>query len=379
MTATNPSESGEPPRYAWAEHLIWMEGGEPVEPQSKERSWPGVFVMIALAGLAFAISWGIIRAGWTQAMLLDPVLLSMLLGLAAGNLIAARKLLPGASFTVRRLLPFGIILLGARMDFLEALRIGGPGMAMGLGVVVISIGLFHWLGKLLGLDRNMALLLGVGTGICGGTAIVAVAPLLKAKENHVLVCVGLVTLIGLGAMILLPLVAGLLGLSQTQFGLLAGLTIHQTPQVIAAGFAVGEEAGQVATVAKLSRVCLLAPVAVIIGWWMSRAESGSAATKKPWYRLVPGFAIGFLLVALARTFGLFPEVALKWETTGVEFDSAGLLKLVSTFLLAAGRVGVGFQTRISQAREEGLRPLVASFSASIFITVVVVAAVRAFF
>jgi uncharacterized membrane protein YadS len=112
---------------------------------------------------------------------------------------------------------------------------------------------------------------------------------------------------------------------------------------------------------------------------MSRAESGSAATKKPWYRLVPGFAIGFLLVALARTFGLFPEVALKWETTGVEFDSAGLLKLVSTFLLAAGMVGVGFQTRISQAREVGWRPLVASVSASIFITVVVVAAVRAFF
>lgn len=335
--------------------------------------------MLALAALAFAVGWGIRETGWSRATLLDPILLSMLLGLAVGNFIAGTELLSGASFTVRKLLPLGIILLGARMDFFEALRIGVPGLVMSLGVVVLSVGSLLCLGKWLGLDHKMALLLGIGTGICGGTAIVAVAPLLKAKENHVLICVGLVTLLGLGAMILLPLLSRWLGLSETQFGLLAGLTIHQTPQVIAAGFAVGEEAGQVATVAKLSRVCLLAPVAVLVGWWMSRNEIKITARKKPWYRLVPGFAIGFLLVALGKTFGLFPEISLEWEMTGFDFDSASLLKGTSTFLLAAGMVGVGFQTRISQAREVGWRPLAASLAASLFITAVVLFAVRAFF
>jgi len=379
MPTNLPSQSAETARYAWADHLIWMEGGEPAESRPKETRWPGIVVMLALAALAFAVGWGIRETGWSRATLLDPILLSMLLGLAVGNFIAGTELLSGASFTVRKLLPLGIILLGARMDFFEALRIGVPGLVMSLGVVVLSVGSLLCLGKWLGLDHKMALLLGIGTGICGGTAIVAVAPLLKAKENHVLICVGLVTLLGLGAMILLPLLSRWLGLSETQFGLLAGLTIHQTPQVIAAGFAVGEEAGQVATVAKLSRVCLLAPVAVLVGWWMSRNEIKITARKKPWYRLVPGFAIGFLLVALGKTFGLFPEISLEWEMTGFDFDSASLLKGTSTFLLAAGMVGVGFQTRISQAREVGWRPLAASLAASLFITAVVLFAVRAFF
>lgn len=379
MQTEFPSESAETARYAWADHLIWMEGGEPAESRPKEKRLPGVVMMLSLAALAFAVGWGIRETGWNRATLLDPILLSMLLGLAAGNVIAGTHLLSGASFTVRKLLPLGIILLGARMDFFEAIRIGGPGLVMSLGVVILSVGSLLYLGKCLGLDCKMALLLGIGTGICGGTAIVAIAPLMKARENHVLICVGLVTLLGLGAMVLLPLLSGLLGLSETQFGLLAGLTIHQTPQVIAAGFAVGEEAGQVATVAKLSRVCLLAPVAVLIGWWMSRRDSLTSEGRKPWFRLVPGFAIGFLLVALGNTFGVFPEISLDWEMTGVEFDSAALLKGISTFLLAAGMVGVGFQTRISQAREVGWRPLAASLAASLFITAVVLLAVRAFF
>ncbi|MDF1825368.1 MAG: putative sulfate exporter family transporter [Verrucomicrobiales bacterium] len=379
MTTAFLSKSRDSAQYAWAEHLIWMEGGEPVEPSQKERIRPGVILTTLLAATAFLIAWGISRSGWTQARLLDPVLLSMLLGLAAGNFIAGTHLLPGASFTVRKLLPLGIILLGARMDFMEALRIGAPGMLMSLGVVTMSVVLLSWMGRLLGLDRKLALLLGVGTGICGGTAIVAIAPLLKAGDRHVLVSVGLVTFIGLAAMLLLPLASGWLGLTETQFGLLAGLTIHQTPQVIAAGFAVGEEAGQIATVAKLSRVCLLAPAAVGIGWWMSRREGAENAVRRPWYRLVPLFAIGFLLVALAKTFGLFPQVSLNWDGTSADFESSIALKVMSSFFLAAGMVGVGFQTRLSQVRETGWRPLVASVTASILLTAVVVTAVRAFF
>lgn len=379
MQTTSSTGNTTSSRYAWAEHLIWMEGGEPVALRPKERQWPGVLVMAAIAGLAFAISGWIGGTGWTRAKLLDPILLSMLLGLAVGNRVRGTSLLAGASFSVRKLLPLGIILLGARMDFLEALRIGVPGLVMSIAVVGLALVLFVFLGKWLGLDRDMALLLGIGTGICGGTAIVAVAPLLKARESHVLVCVGIVTLIGLGGMVLLPFAAAFLGLTEVQAGLLAGLTIHQTPQVIAAGFAVGEEAGQVATVAKLSRVCLLAPVAVLLGWWMSRREGGAGEKKRAWYRLIPGFAIGFLLVALARTFALFPEVSLTWGSSGLAFDSATLLKWISTFLLAAGMVGVGFQTRLSQAREVGFRPLAASVAASLFLAVVVLCAVRAFF
>lgn len=379
MTATFPSEAEEPARYAWAEHLIWMEGGEPVESGAEEKRWPGLLLALVLAAGAYLVGGAAGKLEMAHAKLLDPVLISMLLGLLAGNLISSAVFLPGVSLAVRQLLPLGIVLLGVRMDFVEALRVGLPGLAMSVAVVALAIGILHFLGSAFGLDRTMAWLLGVGTGICGGTAIVAMAPLLKAKENHVLVGVGLVTLIGLAAMILLPLMSGLMGLSEAQFGLLAGLTIHQTPQVIAAGFAVGDEAGQVATVAKLSRVCLLAPVAILIGWWVSRGRLEKGESNRPWYRLIPGFAIGFLLVACATTLGLFPAITLEWRSAGFHFESDQVLRWISSFLLAAGMVGVGFQTRISQAQEIGWRPALAAVLASLFITIIMVAIVSNFF
>lgn len=384
-----------------------MEGGEPVEVKPRESVWPGLLLALALACGGYGIAMGGAGIGWSGANLLDPVLLGMLLGLAWGNLAGRSLFLPGMSLTVRRLLPIGIVLLGARMDFVDALRVGLPGLALSVGIVLLALGLLWILGRRLGLDRDLACLLGVGTGICGGTAIVAIAPLLRARERDILVGVGLVTLIGLASMLLLPSLAGLLGFSETQFGLLAGLTIHQTPQVIAAGFAFGDEAGQVATVAKLARVCLLAPVAVAIGWWVAResrsgdGETGSEppggqvsgirrgarrhAGRRPWYRLLPGFALGFLVMAGARTLGLLPEVGMEWQGglfgdgSSLSIDTASLLKSSSSFLLATGMVGVGFQTRLSQGREIGWRPVIAAVAASVLITLVVATILKLFF
>lgn len=367
-----------------------MEGGEPVEEEVKQSAWPGLAVTFLLAVVAFGLRGVFERAGWGAARLLDPVLVSMLLGLAWGNLAARDGLLPGISVSVRKLLPFGIVLLGARMDFLEALRIGLPGLGLSAMVVVVAFLLMLALGRWLGLDRDLAMLLGVGTGICGGTAIVAVAPILKAKDRDVLVGVGLVTLVGLAAMLLLPVLAGLLGFSQAQFGLVAGLTIHQTPQVIAAGFAYGEEAGQVATVAKLARVCLLAPVAVGLGWWVARREegnfgSGVTGKRRPWYKLLPAFAVGFLLLAGVRTLGLLPEIGFAWDgllgsgEASATVDTASLLKFASSFLLAVGMVGVGYQTRLDQGRDLGWRPVAGACLASVLVAIIVITVVTLFF
>ena len=381
--SSNHTGSGQA-AYAWAEHLIWMEGGEPVEAKPRESVVPGIALAVGLAVVAFAVHRWVAGSGSALAKLLDPILLSMLLGLLVGNAFGRGFLLPGMSVAVRRLLPAGIVLLGARMDFLEALRVGLPGLAMSVAVVGLAMLLLYGLGRALGLDRTLACLLGVGTGICGGTAIVAVAPILKAKERDILVGVGLVTLIGLGAMVVLPPVATALGFSQTQFGLLAGLTIHQTPQVIAAGFAYGDEAGQVATVAKLARVCLLAPVAVALGWWMAR-KSGAGEPKRKWYSLLPGFALGFLILAAIRTLGLLPNLEMTWEAEGLvagrglSFSTASVIKTASTFLLAVGMVGVGFQTRFSQAASIGLRPVIAAVLASLIIGLLVLAMLQIFF
>jgi len=383
MPSTSASTETSSSRYAWAEHLISMEGGEPVETDEPRSPWPGVILCVALAAAAFGLSALMLRAGWTRAKLLDPILLSMLLGLVCGNALGGDRFYPGLSVAVRKLLPLGIVLLGARMDFFDALGVGAPGLVLSAAVVLVALGFFLGLRRWLGLERDFATLLGVGTGICGGTAIVAIAPLVSARERDVMAGVGLVTLVGFGAMLVLPVLGDWLELSQSQFGLLAGLTIHQTPQVIASGFAYGGEAGEVATVAKLARVCLLAPVAVVFGWLAARSGATLTAKRKPWYRFLPAFAVGFLLMAAARTLGLFPEMGLTWDRFAegadddlVRVETATLCKQVSGFLLATGMVGVGFQTRISQLREIGWRPLLVAAGASILIGVLVLAVVK---
>lgn len=376
-------------QYAWAEHLIWMEGGEPVETDTPVVQWKGIVLAVLLTLAAFGIPMALKATGWSRANLVDPVLVSMLLGLLWGNFAANERWLAGMSVAVRRLLPVGIILLGARMNFFDAMRIGLPGLAMSVGVVVTAFVLLLVLGRLFKVDNRLACLLGVGTGICGGTAIVAIAPILSARERDVMLGVGLVTMLGLCGMLILPPLGGWLGLTQSQFGLLSGLTLQQTPQVIAAGFSYGEEAGQVATVAKLARVCLLAPVAVAMGWWVSRQPSldggmGGETHRKPWYRLLPGFALGFLILAVVKTMGLLPEISMNWESLGGRtqnfgFDTSAALKSASSFLLAMGMVGVGYQTRFSQGRNIGWRPIVATTLASVVISLAVLLVVKFFF
>src|SRR5205807_8098122 len=130
---------------------------------------------------------------------------------------------------------------------------------------VVALVLLFFLTRMLKLPRKLGVLLGVGTAICGGTAIVATAPVIEAEEKDVVFSVATVTLLGLIAMFSLPIIGHMLELSSKAFGIWAGLAIHQTPQVVAAGFAYSNEAGQTATIVKLARVCLLAPVVFLIG------------------------------------------------------------------------------------------------------------------
>lgn len=369
-----------------AEHLIWMEGGTyPKTASGKPSSlWPGLAITVGIAGFFLGLQQYGIHQEWASIRLLDPVFLSMLAGIIAGNFFLRESWKPGAMFAVRVLLIWGIVLLGARMNLTAALSIGLPGLLLSILVVTMALLLLWACAQAFQLNRKLACLLGVGTGICGGTAIVAIAPLLAAKERDIILGVTLVTMIGLVAMVALPVLAVLLDLTQFQFGLLAGLTIHQTPQVIASGFAYGDEAGQVATVSKLARVCLLAPVAVGIGWLMSR-QSQHPHLKRPWYRLLPGFALGFVILAGISSFGGLPEVMLSWDqgadssSSSLSFDTAATLKFTSTLLLAIGMAGVGCQTQLTHFRGIGWAPVLSAVLASLVIGVVTLALILCFF
>ena len=368
-------------RYEWAEHLHWMEGGMEPAPQTKPKDsrkslWPGFLLATGIGSGAFVLSSSGLLSGIrvNGQQVLDPVMLAIVTGILVGNLFRLPTALgDGVKCAIKILLPLGVILLGARLNLHDLLKLGVGGLGLSVSGVGVALVFSCMAGKLLKLSIEEQILIGVGTAICGGTAIIALAPIIAAREGTVAVTVTTVTVLGLGAMLLMPVLGAIFGLSPVVYGAWAGLAIHQTPQVIAAGFAFGPEAGETATVVKLMRVCLLVPVAIVLGIWASRWNSAGA--KRPLLRLIPPFLYGFLLLVLANTAELLPGVQLHWKAlpllgqTGWEGSFSGLMTLISSILLTISMAGVGLETRLRDLPRTSGRIFLAGTIASLAVAI----------
>ncbi len=376
---------------SWAEYLDSFEGVDTVKQSAQIETasssiWPGLGIAMGLATMASWLSkapiWPFTNAAGAHP--LDAILIAAVMGMLLGNgLSLGRTYKEGITFVSRKLLPFSVVLLGARLDFFELLAVGSRSLVLGCLVVGLTLVFFLVLARWWKFTSIEALLLGIGTAICGGSAIVAVAPVIKAKQAEVAVSVATVTLIGLVAMFLLPIVGVFLGMDARAFGLWVGLVIHQTPQVVAAGFAYGPEAGEVATVVKLARVCLLAPVIVgvslVWGKWGSGREIG---VSKPWWRHIPLFVLGFVGMALLRTVGFLPDIDLSWDQSNVisstvfSMSLPTVLSKTATFLLVIAMAGVGLETRLAAFRVSSLRACAAAALVFLFLASIVLLLVQ---
>src|SRR5207244_1295387 len=231
------------PDYSWAEYLDYMEGGgsdvltlpaaaKPAAvPSIKKADQPiwGVLLAIVVTLCAIFLSELPFRPftlpGGRHPI--EPVMLAIVLGMLLSNAWALPKALhPGIKFSVKKLLPLGIVQLGARLNFSDMLRVGLDGLVLSVLETIIALGLLLGLTRLLKLPAKLGTLLGVGTAICGGTAIVATAPVIEAEDKDVVFGVATVTLLGLIAMFTLPLIGQFLHLTGKAFGIWAGLAIH---------------------------------------------------------------------------------------------------------------------------------------------------------
>lgn len=369
--------------YAWADYLDCMDGlPEPmILPSNRAPPKPRyvpLMLGVAAAGLVTVAAIYVSELPFAPFTLtgdrhpIEPVMVAIIIGMIIANLLPLPKLLqPGLRFTIKRLLPIAVILLGARLDFVNILKVGFAGLGMSLLTIVAGIGLFLLFIRLGWVKYKLGLLLGIGTAICGGTAIVAAAPVIGADDKDVTFGVATVTLCGLVAMFLLPLAAGAMHMSEHAFGVWAGLSIHQTPQVIAAGFAYGNEAGDTATIVKLARVCLLAPALIVLGWLAARFDAPDGPQRRFRLRgLFPMFVVGFLLMALLKTLGLLPDVNLQipgstlFDARSIDFNLARLCETVSKLVIIAAMAAVGLETRFSALRHTGVRPLALGFAAA---------------
>lgn len=371
------------PDYSWAEYLHCMEGGSDVLtlPQAKpsvakDKPLAGFMVAIAITVAAVYLSevpvWPFTLAGGRHPI--EPVMLAIILGMVVSNFIVLPKFLtPGIKFSVKKILPIGIVLLGARLNFQEIGKVGLTGILLSVLEIIVALTLLLFLAKKFRLPQKLGLLLGIGTAICGGTAIVATAPVIEAEEKDVVFSVATVTLLGLIAMFLLPVIGHAMHLSEKAFGVWAGLSIHQTPQVIAAGFAYGPEAGATATIAKLARVCLLAPIVFLAGVLHARSAARTGTVKKQinYWSLFPMFVLGFLGMALLRSLGFLPEMTFKdahlFQAGAAPISLTSVCDTVSKFCIVISMAAVGLETKFSAMRQTGWKPFLASLIAVLVI------------
>jgi uncharacterized integral membrane protein (TIGR00698 family) len=309
--------------------------------------WPGVLLVAAIVSAAFAFR-HIPGMG-----LLSPMIISILLGIAVRNTIGApAAALPGVAFSARKLLRLGIILLGMQLTASQIAEVGATGIAI-LGLSVAATFLVTlWLGRLLGVERKLTELIAGGTSICGASAVIATNTVTAAPEEDVAYALACVTLFGSIAMFVYPLLPGVLHLSPRSYGLWAGASIHEIAQVVGATFQASPQAGEFGTVAKLSRVMLLAPMVMALGLLASRRPApGCSAAKAP----VPWFVLGFAaLVALNSVIAVPAEVRAA-------------LAVVAIVLLSMALAALGLAADIGNLRAKGTRPLLLGLLASLFI------------
>jgi uncharacterized integral membrane protein (TIGR00698 family) len=311
---------------------------------------PGLLLTAAIAAAAFALRW------IPGVAILSPLILSILLGMALHNIVgtpAAAK--AGVTFSLRRVLRFAIILLGLQLTAAQVAEVGATGVAIIVTTLVATFAFTKWFGWLIGVDRQLAELIAAGTSICGASAVIATNTVTDAPDEDVAYAVACVTVFGSVAMFLYPMLPGVLHLSQHSFGLWAGSSIHEIAQVVAAAYQDGTQAGDFATIAKLSRVMMLAPVVIALGLIARRRGAGTAgagrAVPLPW------FALGFIAL-----------VALNSVIT-VPTNLKAAIAVATTFLLSLALAAMGLETDIAKLRMKGLRPLFLGLASFLFISV----------
>jgi uncharacterized integral membrane protein (TIGR00698 family) len=254
----------------------------------------------------------------------------------------------------------GIILLGASLNIGDIARVGLGSIPLLLITVVVGLGCALGLGRVMGVDWRMRCLIGMGTTICGGSAIAALAPVIRAKAEEIAYAITVIFFFNMVAVFTFPLIGHLLGLSSTGFGLWDGTAVNDTSAVVAAGFAYSQSAGIIATIVKLTRTTLIIPLVIGFGLampWLDRSpDRAETSLARRVYQAVPTFIMFFLLASVLNSLGAFGPYAPHVQMLG---------RWVMVIALAA----VGLQGHWRAFVGAGTKPLMLGFCTWIAVAV----------
>jgi len=327
---------------------------------SSGRLLPGIAASIVVSIVAVIGGW--LQGIWLGRPVVEPLVLAIIVGMVARSAVGMpAECEPGVRFVGKEVLEVAVFLLGATLDA-PKLFASGPTLALGIvATVVVALVVGFGIGRAAGLPPRLALLVSCGNAICGNSAIAAVAPVIGADREDVAASIALTAVLGVTVVLTLPLLVGPLGYSDYQYGVLAGLTVYAVPQVLAAAFAVSVASGQVATVVKLARVLMLGPVVVFLSL---RRRRGSATTTRT-TSLLPWFVVGFVLLAIVRSMGWLPEIAISTARVSAQW------------LTIAAMAALGLSVDFASVKRVGARVAIAAVGSLLALVVMVIGLISA--
>jgi uncharacterized integral membrane protein (TIGR00698 family) len=332
----------------------------PVDGFGKEpaRLAPGVLLAGGIAALSLAAS------TYVFAGAVSPLFLAMAVGIGFNNLVGTpAAAVPGLKFCLRRILRLAVMLLGLQLTMAQVVEVRWTGIAIIASALTATFLFTLWLGRVLGVERKLAELIAAGTSICGASAVIATNMVTRASDEDATYAVACVTVFGSISMFLYPLLPSLLSLAPRAYGLWAGASIHEVAQVVAASFQDGDAAGHMGTIAKLSRVMMLAPAVVMLSLFSARRGNiGETARRVP----VPYFVLGFVALVALNSAIVIPAGVKAWTTPG------------TAFLLSLSIAAMGLETDARKLHAKGLKPVMLGAAAALFISLLSLTLIKLF-
>ncbi|NLV91701.1 MAG: putative sulfate exporter family transporter [Firmicutes bacterium] len=301
---------------------------------------------------------------------LVPVIGGSIFALTIGMVV--KMLLPkagsmdlGLTFVSKGVLKFAIILLGTGLSITQVLVVGKYSLFIMVFTLTAAFGSGIILGKLLGVNWRMTNLISAGTGVCGGSAIATLAPIVDAEDSDIAYAMAVTFIFDVAMIFIFPIVGRAMGLSDLAFGLWTGTAVNDTSSVVATGYAFSEAAGDFATIVKLTRTTSIVPIALIFAvlapYLNARERAGKGPIGKKSVsvgKIFPWFILLFLVSALLNTLGLIPT------------EIGGWLKQASKFMMAMALAAIGLKTDFARILNAGIQPMVLGFLVSLIVAVV---------
>ena len=310
-------------------------------------------------------------ARWLERLLPVPLIGASVIALFIGMFLNARldlpTLRPGLKFTSKKVLKLAIILLGASLNMATILTVGKMSLSVMCFTLLTCFGGGYFVGKFFGLNWKMSNLISAGTGICGGSAIAAIAPVIDAEDTDIAFAMSATFLFDMAMIVLFPIMGRAMGLSDMAYGLWSGTAVNDTSSVVAAGYAFSEAAGDFATMVKLTRTLAIIPTVLTFAFLNVHLKKKAAQAEDveqsgvSVLSLFPWFILGFLALAGLNSMG-FISPALSRSA-----------KEVSKFLMVAALAAIGLNTSYREMRKAGPGPMLHGFVISLLVVVVALA------